>query len=107
MKTQSVGCLTYLAKPDGTIDPNDPKQIEGPLERPLRTMTPKGERVTVSRSDFVNAGRQVKFTIGLLPNRKGLNWEVIEMAFEHFGQHMGLGQWRSGGYGRFKLVTWF
>ena len=94
-----------LPKPDGTIDPNDPKQTEGPLERPLRTMTPKGERVTVTRSDFVNAGRQLKFNVGLLPNNKGLDWKVIQMAFEEFGQHIGLGQWRgSGGYGRFKMV---
>jgi len=92
--------------PDGTINPNDPKNVNGPLERPLRTAGPKGERVTLTRSDFMNAGRELTFSIGLLRNSKGLDWVAIDSCFDLFGQHIGLGQWRgSGGYGRFETIN--
>ena len=83
----------------------NPTEADGVLERPLRTMTPKGERVTVTRSDYMDVGRELEFTFGLLPNSKGLTWGVIETCLE-YGQHIGYGQWRgSGGYGRFELLS--
>lgn len=94
-----------LAKPDGTIDPNDPKHLTMPLERPLRAMTRQGERVTLVRSDFVEPGRELSFEIGLLRNTKKLTWEALALCFGVWGQHIGIGQWRgSGGYGRFNLL---
>lgn len=80
------------------------KKPDGDLERPLRTMTPKGERVTLARSDFLKEGRTLEFEVMLLPNSKGVTWEVLETAFS-YGQLVGLGQWRgSGGYGAFEVV---
>lgn len=78
------------------------KEPDGVLERPLRTMTAKGERVTVSRSDFIRAGRPITFTIKRLSTPK-ISWEIIETALA-YGEYVGLGQWRgSGGYGQFTV----
>ena len=87
----------------------DPRRIrfgktepDGWLERPLRTMTPKGPRVTVCRSDYVDEGTEIEFTIRVLPNKVGLDKALIAQLLE-YGQYVGLGQWRgSGGYGRFE-----
>ena len=77
---------------------------DGCLERPLRTMTPKGERVTVTRSDYVKEGTTLTFIITILTNNKGIDFEKIMEWFE-YGQFVGLGQWRgSGGYGRFTII---
>lgn len=81
----------YLQEPDGV------------LERPLRVMTMQGPRVSLVRSDYVNAGRQLTFNLTIMNNSKGLDWEVIETVFQ-YGERYGLGQWRgSGGYGTFKV----
>lgn len=75
------------------------------LSRPLRTMTPKGERVTVARSDTVKAGKVLKFQIELFDNKKGYTWEHLAVLFD-YGAYVGLGQWRgSGGYGQFKVLN--
>lgn len=80
------------------------QEPDGVLERPLRTMTPKGPRVALSRSDYIEEGREIKFQVEVLRNGKGLNWESLEQALD-YGRYVGLGQWRgSGGYGRFELV---
>jgi len=74
----------------------DKKEAEV-LERPLRTMTPKGERVTVVRSDIIDIGTEIEYEVTLLNNNKNLTIGVIEQALAH----MSLGQWRgSGGYGK-------
>jgi len=81
------------------------QEPDGTLERPLRTMTAKGPRVALSRSDYVNEGREIAFEIEILKNNKGLNWDAVEQALD-YGRFVGLGQWRgSGGYGRFELVS--
>ena len=83
----------YLKKPDGYI------------ERSLRAMTPRGERVALVKSDYAGIGRQLKFKIKLLQNNKKLTWGVLEKVFA-YGELYGLGQWRgSGGYGQFKVVS--
>uniref|UniRef100_A0A6M3KXZ6 Uncharacterized protein n=1 Tax=viral metagenome TaxID=1070528 RepID=A0A6M3KXZ6_9ZZZZ len=84
---------TIIAVPDGT------------LERPIRMMTPRGPRVTVTRSDTVDGGRLLEFDITLLPNSKGVCWNNLRHSF-NYGERVGLGQWRgSGGYGSFKVVS--
>ena len=73
---------------------------DGCLERPLRTMSPKGPRVTVTRSDLVNAGRCVEFDLIMLQNSKGVEWDNMKHAL-YYGKYVGLGQWRgSGGFGK-------
>jgi len=77
-------------------------QPDGALERPLRVMTPQGMRVCLTKSDYVEAGRAVDFTVLLLPHK-----EITEVVLDHIMEHgrlMGLGQWRNGGYGQFTVA---
>jgi hypothetical protein len=75
---------------------------DGVVERPLRAMTMQGPRVSLARSDYVDAGIELEFTISLLPQRE-ITWEIIEALFE-YGKLAGLGQFRSGSFGRFEMV---
>jgi hypothetical protein len=89
----------YFVDSDGKVI----QEPDGVLERPLRGMTPKGERVSLARSDIVNPGRKLLFDIELFDNDKGIDFELIDLLFG-YGKYIGLGQWRSGGYGQFKIV---
>lgn len=73
------------------------------LERPLRAMTMKGPRVSLARSDCLPAGTLLSWEFHLLKNTK-ISMEMLKSAME-FGEYEGLGQWRSGGYGQFSVVT--
>jgi len=80
------------------------KEVDGVLERPLRAMTAQGPRVTVTRSDYIESGRQIRFTIGIMKNDKKVTMDLIDTLLQ-YGEICGLGQWRgSGGYGRFKVI---
>jgi hypothetical protein len=74
---------------------------EGVLERPLRAMTPQGPRVTLARSDYVNAGTTIDCTLRILETPE-INVKYVKELFE-YGQLSGLGQFRNGSYGRFKV----
>jgi len=76
---------------------------QGVIERPLRAMTMQGPRVTLARSDYVAAGHQLDFEITLIPHKE-LKESVIKTLLAH-GELMGLGQFRNGGYGRFKVIA--
>lgn len=67
------------------------------LDRPLRCVTPRGERVTIIRSDMTPIGSTITFNLMLLG---GLSKKVLKEWFE-YGNLRGLGQWRNAGYGRF------
>lgn len=79
-----------------------------PLSRPLRATTMKGDRVALATSEQLPAGTQLSFSIMLLegdnPKSKSatLKEENIVAALE-YGALKGLGQWRSGGFGRFEF----
>lgn len=75
---------------------------DGTFERPLRAQTPQGERVCLARSDYVLAGTQFTVKIGLLKHKE-LDWAKIEDILSH-GMLMGLGQFRNGSFGRFKVI---
>jgi hypothetical protein len=75
---------------------------DGSIERPLRAMTAQGPRVTLARSDFIKAGKVIEFEIVLVPHKE-LKWSVIDELLK-YGELMGLGQFRNGGYGRFKVL---
>lgn len=73
------------------------------VERPLRAMTAQGPRITVVRSDLIPADRELTFHVHVLKGAgisKALLMDVLS-----YGQYQGLGQWRSGGYGRFDVVS--
>lgn len=75
------------------------------FERPIRVMTMQGPRVSLSRSDCVNEGMEIEFTITLLKHKE-LTWKLIDSLME-YGQLAGLGQFRNGGFGRFEVVESF
>ena len=72
---------------------------DGVLERPLRVMTMHGFRVSLAKSDYVDAGLSFEITIKLLPHKE-ISREVIETLLD-YGALKGLGQWRNGSWGRF------
>lgn len=70
-------------------------------ERPLRAQTAQGPRVTVTRSDVVAAGTVLTFTLKVLGGG-GISATLLKTILS-YGQFQGLGQWRSGGWGRFDI----
>jgi hypothetical protein len=78
---------------------------DGILERPLRAQTRQGDRVTVTASEFLEPPLDIKFTVGVMKNSKGLNWDALMAAFD-YAAIVGLAQWRgSGGYGRCEVIS--
>jgi len=75
---------------------------DGVVERPIRVMTAQGPRVSLLRSDYVAAGTEIMFTINLLAHKE-LTMDIIKTLLK-YGELMGLGQFRNGGYGRFRVV---
>lgn len=78
------------------------QEPDGIFERPLVAQTPLGKRVCLTRSDFIKAGAKLSFTISLLPHKE-INFELINRLMKH-GELMGLGQFRNGSFGRFKMI---
>ncbi|MGB9845872.1 MAG: hypothetical protein ACPLRH_00010 [Desulfotomaculales bacterium] len=72
---------------------------DGYIERPLRAMTMQGPRVTVTRSDYVEAGAKFSCFVRVLKNKE-ITGEVIEEILT-YGRYKGLGQFRNGSYGQF------
>ena len=81
----------------GQFDP------DGVFERPLRAQTPQGERVCLARSDYVKAGVQFDFKVIIIPHKE-ISIATIDKLME-YGQFMGLGQFRNGSFGRFKVIA--
>jgi hypothetical protein len=73
------------------------------LERPLRGDTPLGPRVSLARSEMLDAGVRVKCGLTVYP---GQITEAVLRDLLDYGYHQGIGQWRGGGFGSFiyKLV---
>lgn len=74
-------------------------KLEEPLERPLRAMTMQGPRVTLVKSDVCPAGTSLTVTLKVFPH-KDLKEDTLTSLLD-YGQFLGLGQWRTGSYGRF------
>jgi hypothetical protein len=72
-------------------------QEMGVLERPIRVMTPQGERVALTKSDSVPSGSTISFTITIL----GGVSEALLIEWLDYGRLRGLGQWRNAGFGAF------
>jgi len=72
----------------------------GVLERPLRAQTAQGERVTLARSDTCPVGTTLEFTVTIL----GQVSEALLREWLDYGALLGLGQWRSAGWGRFEYT---
>jgi hypothetical protein len=68
------------------------------MERALRAETRQGPRVCLARSDAYPAGTTLTCELHVLA---AITEGMLREWFD-YGQYMGLGQWRSGGYGRFE-----
>src|SRR3990167_4138417 len=79
------------------------KAPDGDYERPLRAMTMQGPRVTLAKSDMINSGAKIKFTIEIVGNKDGITKAWIKELFD-YGRLSGLGQFRNGGFGKFPGV---
>lgn len=73
---------------------------EDVLERPLRADTQKGPRVTLVRSDVLEAGTRLEFNLRTLWP-EALGEEFLRSCFDR-GIYAGFGQWRTAGWGRFE-----
>lgn len=78
------------------------KEPSGYFERPLRISSAQGERVALARSDKVPAGTEFSFTVSLLKHKE-LTMDVVDFLLK-YGENMGFGQFRNGGWGRFIVV---
>ena len=79
-------------------------KIDGVLERPLRAQTPQGQRITLARSDYIQSGNTFEFYIALLKNKE-ITENDLRIIFE-YAKYKGLGQFRNGSFGRFKIISW-
>ena len=84
------------------ISPDEPYDDLQTLERPLRGQTAQGERVTLVKSDMIQPGALLSFELHIF---KGKVTENVVKEVLAYGIRKGLGQWRSGGYGQFVVVS--
>ena len=73
--------------------------------RPIRAMTPKGERTSLVSSERIEASEDNpvttdKIRIVLIKNKE-INLKKLKKMLE-YGLYSGISQWRSAGFGRFK-----
>lgn len=77
---------------------------DGDLQRPLRAMTMQGPRVSVKRSEKLDAGARFIAQIEVLPlGEKELSEERLRKCLD-YGAYAGLGEWRNGSFGRFEYI---
>ena len=79
------------------------------FERPLRAQTMQGPRITLAASERIKAPVTLHFFIYLvglaeLGKNKPITPEILEAWFQ-YGAYMGLGQYRTGGHGRFDATV--
>lgn len=89
------------------LDPSgQPIKTVNLLQRPLRAMTMRGERICLARSEILPAGTQVNYTAKWLEcaakstSKMSITLDAVIWALD-YGALKGFGQWRGGGYGRF------
>ena len=68
-------------------------------ERSLRAETMRGPRVALAKSEMLPEKCVVEFGLTVLPGE--ISQHVLEELLD-YGYYQGLGQWRNGGYGRFR-----
>jgi len=78
------------------------KKHDSVVERPIQCQTPLGPRVSLARSEAMNEGRTLKFQIELI-DHKEIKEKTIRTLLD-YGSRCGLGQFRTGGFGSFKVT---
>lgn len=71
----------------------------GVKERSLRAQTMQGDRITLAKSEEINADSKLTFTIIMLCDEH----EKAVREWLDYGRFSGIGQWRNAGHGTF---TW-
>jgi hypothetical protein len=79
------------------------KLPDGCVERPIRCQTMQGPRVTIAKSDSVDAGTEFSFEVVWLETSDVKEEKLKKML--GYGKLQGFGQFRGGGYGQFEVVT--
>jgi hypothetical protein len=69
------------------------------IERPLRAQTAQGERVALARSEMLPEGTSFRCGMTVFP---GPIIEEVLRELLDYGFYQGIGQWRGGGWGRFR-----
>ena len=82
------------------------EDVDGMLERPLRAETAQGPRVALARSEKIDEGWELEFTIRVVENAgtaksAPIDLDVIKELLS-YGELKGLLQWRNAGFGSFK-----
>lgn len=67
------------------------------FERPLRASTAQGERISLARSEMIEAGKTITLDIVTLVD----DIEPMIREWLDYGVYKGIGQFRNAGYGRF------
>jgi hypothetical protein len=68
-------------------------------QRSLRAMTAQGPRVSLAKSEILEAGTEFNFTLIIMKNSP-LEDKHLKVLFD-YGRLCGLGQWRNAGFGQF------
>ncbi len=73
----------------------------GTESRPIRAMTARGPRVSLKRSEYVEPETHFGAELVILPlGEKEINETMIREWLD-YGKFCGIGEWRTGSYGRF------
>lgn len=78
-------------------------ELGEPLERPLRGMTPQGQRVSLARSEVMKPGAWFECEIHLITLPKFAPTVELFRNIMEYGLYLGFGQWRNSHlYGQFE-----
>ncbi len=72
------------------------------FSRPLRGITPSGVIVSIATSELLQPELEISFTVKVA-NLEGMNLDKVINLFEIASEWGGLLQWRTGGYGKFRV----
>ena len=90
----------YMMRPDAAGELKPITEADGLCTRPLRAKTAMGDRVSIARSEKVNPGVHLAFTITLVKGSVITESMLCEMLA--MGERFGFLQWRNAGKGRFE-----
>lgn len=87
------------------------QEPSGVLKRPLRAMTMQGPRSTVVVSEVVPAGSRLDFELHIFEHTRSRSDKTeitpdVVLWLLKAGEFHGLGQWRTGGWGRFRVTRY-
>lgn len=74
------------------------------LTRPLRAETAQGPRVTLATSEVIGTCSQIRFSVYFIPNGE-VTPKLIATMLDAYGSFRGMGQWRGGGWGTYRVVS--